>query len=42
MELYEKVLHHLAEIGEAEDFEEKCQLKQRQFKQGDFQFAGTR
>ena len=42
MELYEQVLHHLAEIGEAEGFEEKCRLKPREFKQGDFQFAGTR
>lgn len=42
MELYEQVLRHLAEIGEAESFEEKCRLKGRELKQGDFEFAGTR
>lgn len=42
MELYDQVLHHLAEIGEAKSFEEKCQLKQRPFTQGDFKFSGTR
>lgn len=42
MELYEQVLRHLAEIGEAESFEEKCRLKRREFRQEDFEFAGTR
>ena len=42
MKLYEQVLDHLAEIGEAQGFEEKVRLKQRHFRQGDFEFAGTR
>ena len=42
VELYDQVLHHLAEIGEAERFEEKCKLKERTFRQGEFEFAGTR
>ena len=42
MELYDQVLDHIAEIGEAQGFEGKARLKQHQFKQGDFEFAGTR
>ena len=42
MDLYEQVLHHLADIGEAKTFEEKCELKARSLNQGDFEFAGTR
>lgn len=42
MELYERVLEHLADIGEAQSYEEKCRLKGRDLRQGGFEFAGTR
>ncbi len=41
LELYEKVLHHLAEIDEAKDLFEMAKLKARSLSQGDFAFAGT-
>jgi hypothetical protein len=42
LELYERVLHLIAEIGETKDFFEMARLKRRQRRQGDFVFAGTR
>ncbi|MBI1927517.1 hypothetical protein HYR99_25155 [Candidatus Poribacteria bacterium] len=42
LELYDTVLHHIAEIDESKDLFEMAKLKARSLSQGDFAFAGTR